>query len=173
MHVVHLCDGALVLCSSWVAWKLCEQAFVLGALDHRMAVGHLPAVLNVGLLHQDLLLPFHRTWMGGSESGTKTLCLCSSNRPRHQLLFKHAMVSTSAVQVRVWDVRKAGCMELCDQQASYTPATLRSALLLSFGLKFALCAQSFPPADTTDYEACMSHCLISSCSYLHRPPQPS
>ena len=31
------------------------------------------------------------------------------------------------VQIRVWDVRKAGCMELCDQHASYTPATLRYA----------------------------------------------
>ena len=35
----------------------------------------------------------------------------------------------SAAQVRVWDVRKTGCLEVCDQHASYTPATLRCALL--------------------------------------------
>lgn len=55
---------------------------------------------------------------------------CSSNKARLQLLFQHVHVSECIMQVRVWDVRKAGCMELCDQQASYTPATLRSALLL-------------------------------------------
>ena len=64
------------------------------------------------------------------------------------------------VQIRVWDVRKAGCMEVCDQHASYTPATLRYAhqhLVESLPGAFRLTCTGSPVGTAADTPALLLH----------------